>query len=315
MAVRSTSNKKASSGGQTNLSAAEIAEKLKGKKKVFDRSKKKDAPQGYVEDAEVVKMFSLKAGQGITQKAQLRSVSVVEINDALVFKMKFTVYSGEHKGTPLQEDIWLNLDDDEKLEKAMDSIVFMLQKLGYDTDELELDQVGQVAEDLTEEKPYCVIYISAYKRTGGKNKGKMSYGVRINSAFEPEQSEESEDEDVESEVEDDDEDDEESEYESEEENLDEEEDGDDEEEYDEEDDDEKLEEDDEELSDEGEFDEEDPSTWEGYICKAKPKRAKKVGKYEITSYNKKTKKLSVENVATGTKATISPDQVIDWVEE
>ena len=63
----------------------------------------------------------------------------------------------------------------------------------------------------------------------------------------------------------------------------------------EESDDEEEESEDEESEDEVEYDEEDPSTWVGYECKAKPNGYAKTTKFEITEYLPKGKKLKIKD--------------------
>ena len=313
---KKNAKKPAAKSTQKDLSGADFKKMLKSKAKIFERSKKKEAPSGYVKDEEVIKAFGLRVGKGITCKARLSSAKLVEVNNSPVVKFRFVVTSGKNKGMPLQgADIWLNLDDDEKLEKAFDSIVFILQKLGYETDELDMENIADLLEELTKAKPYCILYMNCYKVKAGKSKGQVKYGVRVNATYEPDEDDEddedeNEDEDDESSDDDSEEDEEDSDGEDEEgEDSDddgdsEESEGDDDEDSDSDSDEEAEEEDEEEQPDE-----DDPSTWVGYGVKVKV--SGKTIKATVTAYNKKTKKITVED-SKGNKTDVPHTAVSDW---
>jgi hypothetical protein len=295
---------------QEVLSSADFKKLVSGKKKVWDRSKKKDAPVGYVKDEEVIKMFGLRPGSGITVKARLVSASVVMVSgtrgEVPVAKFKFIVQEGEHQGTPLQgSDIWLPLDDDDELEKAFDTITFLLQKLGYETEDMTLDNLAEILAELTSEKPYCILYLNCYVGKSGKNKGVKKYGVRVNSAYTPDDDnaeDEGDEEDEEEDTEDDSEDDGE---EEDSEESDEDSDGDDEPEYENDEEDDSEEEDSEEEGP----DEDDPATWVGYGVIV-PINKKKTT-ITVTKYDKKKKLLTGTDKAKK-EHSFSPETVVDW---
>lgn len=296
---------------QEVLSSADFKKLVSGKKKVWDRAKKKDAPVGYVKDEEVIKMFGLRPGSGITLKVRLVSATLVMVNDTPIAKFKFIVQEGEHQGTPLQgSDIWLNLDDDEKLEDGLTTITFMLQKLGYETEELSLENLADVLAELTSEKPYCIIYLNCYVVKSGKNKGQKKYGVRVNSAYnesESDESDDSEDEDDEEDEEEDSEDSSEDDDEEEDsEEADDDADGDDEPEYE---NDEEAESEEEDSEEEDGPDEDDPATWVGYGVIATINKKKTT--ITVTKYDKK-KKLLIGTDKAKKSHSFSPEAVVDW---
>jgi hypothetical protein len=204
-------------GKQVEVSKSDMVKKYAKFNKTIKRTGKETAPAGFVKDEEVIKLLGLKPGSGQTAKARLTSVKFVKVNDSEVLKFRFVIQSGKGKGTPVGTDIWFDADDEERTEKSLKEVIFMLQKLGYDTsEELDMSKLCDLADDLSEEKPYCVIYVNCYKGKSGKSKGVVKYGVRVNSSYDPESDEEvdsdeedeEEDEDTE---EDDDSDDEEEE--------------------------------------------------------------------------------------------------------
>ncbi len=310
---------------QVQVSKSDLIKKFSKHKKLVARTGKEVAPAGYVKDEEVAKILGIKPGVGTTAKARLTSVKLVEQEEQVIFKARFVIQEGEGQGTPVGSDIWLDPNDEEGLEKALKSIVFLLQKLGYETTEdLDFGMIADLAEELTEEKPYCVIYVSCWKAKSGKSKGQIKVGVRVNSPYTPskdsdedDDSEDADDEDEDSEEEEDDEEEEEvapksktskkasstkassktsKKKEEPEEEEDEEDDSDDDEESDDEEDG---------------FDEEDPATWVGYECKAKPKTTKKEATYLVEKWDAKKKLLTIKK---GTQTfQISAEEVIDWV--
>jgi hypothetical protein len=290
--------KPAAKSSQAEVSKSDFIKKLSKSKTVLKEARSKTAPSGYTTDEDVIKGFELRPGSGKTARCRLTSAKVVDVNDSPVVKFKFVVQDGPNKGMVLQNDVWMS-GTDEQMERSFESIVFLLQKLGYATDDIEIGDLYDLLSELTEEKPFCIVYLNCYKVQNGKNKGKLKYGLRVNSAYEP--SEESEDEDDDEDEEPSEEDDEEdSEDEDDGPGEDEESDGDDEEEDDEEGDD-----------DSGEPDEDDPSTWVDFAVKCKPPKAKKAFVATVTKYTKKGNKLTV-STKDGTEYVISPDDVEDW---
>jgi len=210
-------------------------------------------------------------------------------------------------------------------DKAFDDVMFAMQKCGIDTrsikDETDLfSAIDDFNAMDRADKPVVSITMSAYQ--GGKDVG---INTKINKLLE-----DFEEEDAEDEAEDGDdsesEDDEESDDESGDEESDEDEeeatskkssksksaskdkstkskskpaeDDEDEEEEDADensDDEEESEEEVESDDDEVEYDEEDPSTWIGYECTAKPNGYMKKTKFEIVEYLAKGKKLKIKD--------------------
>lgn len=218
--------KPAAKGQQPEVSKSDLVKKYKKFNKTIARTGKETAPTGYVEDAVIIKALGLKPGKGVTVKARLTSAKFVSVNDSDVLKLRFVIQEGDAKGTPVSQDYWFNPDDDEQTTSNIKELVFLLQKLGYETDkDLDIESLVDLAEDLSEEKPYCIIYVNCYKGKSGKNKGKEKIGLRVNSSYDPEASEEDDDEDDEEDEDDEveDDDDEEEEEDSEEDNEEEEE--------------------------------------------------------------------------------------------
>jgi hypothetical protein len=221
------------------------------------------------------------------------------------------------------EDRKLNDGSIRGKDKAIDDIIFTMQRCGINTKGIKtpedlLDAIDTFNALDRAEKPVVSITLSVYQ--GGKGLG---LNVRVNKLLEDFEEEEGEEEDG-----DDDEDgvgDEDDEEGSDETESDDEADeeppfkksgksrstkssksskskpADD----DEEEDDEEAEEDDTEESDDEEeesedeesveYDEEDPSTWVGYECKAKPNGYTKTTKFEIVEYLAKGKKLKIKD--------------------
>jgi hypothetical protein len=277
--------------------------RIKKEKKVFDRAKKEKAPSGYVTDEEILEIFDLKVGKSVQVKAQLRKVEEGEVNDQDILRFRFTVMDGAGKGTPLDHTIWVN---DEDIEETFKEFVFILQKLGFDTDELTVSDLEDLVNELNEDKPLCRLSINAYKVKNGKNKGKIRTGLRVVSALS----------DSEEEVEDDEgESDDVPEYDEEGEDIDEEDSEEEDSESDEEDESDEDDSDDEEGeegdAEEDEIDEDDPTTWIGYDVIAKPPRAKAKATYQVTKYVKRGNKLICTN-SRGAEITMTPEDVIDW---
>ena len=279
---KSTSSSSSSSGG--------LKAKLQAKQGVLNKVRKEKAGDGYTEDADLLNALGItKEKSGKTAKVQLRRAELKEVNDSLIFQINFAIKEGPAKGLMAQMSIWIDLDDDEQLEKDFKSICFALQKMGYETEELSTGDLEQIAEELTEEKPHLVIYVSAYKYKNGKKRGQLGVNIRVNGSYNPEESEE---EDEEEEV-------------SEEEDLEEE----DSEEDTEEDTEEEEEEDEEEEEEEEELDPEAPETWVGVVAKVKPPKAKRAFKATIEKYVKRGNKLTVSATTSGKEYVITPDDV------
>ena len=252
--------------------------KLKAKQKVLTRVRNEKAPSGYMKDEELIELFGLSVGKGQTVKVRLNKAELKEVDDKLVFELRFTVAEGKKQGTPISQAFWLNLDDDEQLAKDFKSICFALQKMGYETEELKTEDLEELAEELTEEKPYLILYISCYKGKTGKSKGKIKFSVRINGPYDPEASDEEDDEE-----EDDDSEEDEDESDDEDEDSDEEDEDDSEGEDDEDDED-------EEEEDEEEEEEKKPSRGKKTTTKASAKS----GKSSTKTSSKSTKKVEDE---------------------
>jgi hypothetical protein len=206
-------------------------------------------------------------------------------------------------------------------DKALEDVIFTMQRCGINTKGIKtpedlLDAIDTFNALDRAEKPVVSITLSVYQ--GGKGLG---LNVRVNKLLEDFEEEEGEEEDG-----DEDGDDEEGDEDSPEDGDDESDDEEDEEPpfkksgksrstkssksskskpADEEEDDEEAEEDDAEESDdeeeesededEVEYDAEDPSTWVGYECKAKPNGYAKTTKFEITEFLPKGKKLKIKD--------------------
>ena len=207
-------------------------------------------------------------------------------------------------------------------DKALEDVIFTMQRCGINTKGIKtpedlLDAIDTFNALDRAEKPVVSITLSVYQ--GGKGLG---LNVRVNKLLEDFEEEEGEEEDG-----DDDEDvvgDEDDDEGSDETESDDEEDeeppfkksgksrstkssksskskpADDDEEDDEEAEEDDVEESDDEEEesedeDEVEYDEEDPSTWVGYECKAKPNGYAKTTKFEITEYLPKGKKLKIKD--------------------
>lgn len=204
-------------------------------------------------------------------------------------------------------------------DKAFDDIMFTLQRCGIDTRSIKneadlLDLIDEYNAKDRADKAVVSVTLTAY--SGAKGPG---VNVKVNKLLEDfeeedaEDGEEDEDEDDESDSDDDESGD------SDDEDEDEAEDDEkpsksksaksskstksksksksDDDDDDEEEEDEDAEEDseDEEEEDEVEYDEEDPSTWVGYECTAKPNGYAKKTKFEITEYIAKGKKLKIKD--------------------
>jgi len=224
---------------------------------------------------------------------------------------------------------------------AYDELSYDLQRCGFDVGKLKgidalIKLIDKYNEAEADDKHVCSITINAWKGTNGLN-----CGVRINRQVEdfvnPEDEEDEGDEDEDSEDDEDEEEEEapkkskskkkvEEEEEEDDDSEDEEEDEEEEEEKpkkkskkkveeeEEEEDDDTEEEDsdddeeEEEEDDEVEYDEDDPNTWIGYRCKAKPEGTKKVATYTIDAYVKRGKKLTLSDTK-GNTYTIAADDV------
>lgn len=255
--------------------------KLKGKSTIFDRTKKKSAPSGFVEDAEIIKRFGLKPGKGATAKVRLTSCSIVEVNENPVFKFRFSVVEGENQGTPLSSDVWLDLNDDERFQNALEELIFSFQKMGYETEGMDVSDLYDMALKLSEDKPYLMVYLSCWKRKSGKRKGELAYGIRINSAaaFAINESKESPEE-------------EEVEEEELEEELDDEVDA--------------------TEAEDSDFDEEDPKTWVGYVANVDIEGD--TVEATLLSYSEEEDTFSVK-LEDGTTVDVEADAIVEFPEE
>ena len=225
-------------------------------------------------------------------------------------------------------------------DKALEDVIFTMQRCGINTKGIKtpedlLDAIDTFNALDRADKPVVSITLSVYQ--GGKGLGLNTRVNKLLEDFEEEEGDEDGDDDEESE--DESEDDEQSD------DSDESDDEEDEEppfkksgksksakpsksskskpadDEDEESDDEEAEEDDVEESDdeeeesededEVEYDKEDPSTWVGYECKAKPNGYAKTTKFEITEYLPKGKKLKIKDPK-GKVVTVS-DSVVKVV--
>ena len=212
-------------------------------------------------------------------------------------------------------------------DKALEDVIFTMQRCGINTKGIKtpedlLDAIDTFNALDRADKPVVSITLSVYQ--GGKGLG---LNTRVNKLLEDFEEEEG-DEDGDDEPDDEEEDGDDSESEDESDESDDEEDeeppfkksgksksakpsksskskpaDDDEEDEEAEEDDaeesddeeEEPESEDEESEDEVEYDAEDPSTWVGYECKAKPNGYAKTTKFEIVEYLAKGKKLKIKD--------------------
>jgi hypothetical protein len=324
-------NKK-TSGGSDDRKAALAA--LKESSKELSNAAKKDAPTGYTTTADVMKAFALnKVGKTASTQAKLTRIGTfmtkadpkTKRKSALSVAFNFVCVGSTGKGqTPsiivTIEDRKLNDGSIRGKDKAIDDIIFTMQRCGINTKGIKtpedlLDAIDTFNALDRAEKPVVSITLSVYQ--GGKGLG---LNVRVNKLledFEEEEGEEDGDDEPDDEEEDGDDsesDDEESDDEEDEEppfkksgksrstksskpsKSDDDDESEDDEEAEEDDaeesDDEEEESDDEESV---EYDEEDPSTWVGYECKAKPNGYAKTTKFEIVEYLAKGKKLKIKD--------------------
>lgn len=308
---------------------------LKGTAKDLSTAAKKEAPQGYTKTPDIIKAFKLKAGKTATTQAKLvRIGSFISKADpkkkrkpALNIAFNFTCVGSTGKGqTP---SIIIGIEERKTKDgirgkdKALEDIIFTMQRCGINTSGIKkesdlLDAIDTFNELDRAEKPVVSLTLSTWGET---NEG---LNVRVNKLLEDFEEEEGDedgddDEELEDESEDDEESDDSDESDDEEDEeppfkksgksksakssksskskpADDEEDDEEAEEDDaEESDDEEEESEDEESEDEVEYDEEDPSTWVGYECKAKPNGYAKTTKFEITEYLPKGKKLKIKD--------------------
>lgn len=325
--------KKKTSGGDDDR-AAKLA-LLKGSAKDLSNAAKKEAPQGYTKTPDIIKAFKLKAGKTATTQAKLvRIGSFISKADpkkkrkaALSIAFNFTCVGSTGKGqTP---SIIIAVEEKKTKngirgkDKAFEDIMFTMQRCGIKTNGIKtetdlLDALDEFNALDRADKPVVSITLSTW---GDTNEG---LNVRVNKLledFEEEEGEEEEDEDDESDSEDDGEGDEDSDDEADEDDeeppfkksnksgskkskgntskskskSDDDEGDDDEEEEDEDSEEDNDEEEESEDEDEVEYDEEDPSTWVGYECKAKPNGYTKTTKFEIVEYVAKGKKLKIKD--------------------
>ncbi len=320
-------NKK-TSGGSDDRKAALAA--LKESSKELSTAAKKDAPTGYTTTADVMKAFALnKVGKTASTQAKLTRIGTfmtkadpkTKRKSALSVAFNFVCVGSTGKGqTPsiivTIEDRKLNDGSIRGKDKAIDDIIFTMQRCGINTKGIKtpedlLDAIDTFNALDRAEKPVVSITLSVYQ--GGKGLG---LNVRVNKLLEDFEEEEGDGDESDDEGTDDEESDDEDGEE-----------GDDEEEEppfkksgksgpaksskssksddDESEDDEETEENDAEESDDEEeesedeesveYDEEDPSTWVGYECKAKPNGYTKTTKFEIVEYLAKGKKLKIKD--------------------
>lgn len=209
-------------------------------------------------------------------------------------------------------------------DKALEDVIFTMQRCGINTKGIKtpedlLDAIDTFNALDRAEKPVVSITLSVYQ--GGKGLGLNTRVNKLLEDFEEEEGDEDGDDDEESEdeSEDDEQSDDSDESDDEEDEeppfkksgksksakpsksskskpADDEEDDEEAEEDDaEESDDEEEESEEDESEDEVEYDAEDPSTWVGYECKAKPNGYAKTTKFEITEYLPKGKKLKIKD--------------------
>jgi hypothetical protein len=319
-----------------NDRAAQLAY-LKESAKDLSASAKKEAPQGYTTAADVIKTFGLKVGgEGKPGKTASTQAKLTRIGTgmtkgdpkkkqkpAMFVSFNFTCVGSTGKGQTPSSMVTIEerktKDGIRGKDKALDDIIFTMQRCGIDTQGIKtpadlLEAIDTFNALNRSDKPVVSITLSSYQ--GAKGPG---LNVRVNKLLEDfEEEEVEEDEDDESDTEDEDEGDEDSDDEGDDDDEEEppkkssksgsakskstkskskSDDEDDDESEDEDEDAEEDSDDEEEESeeDEVEYDEDDPSTWVGYECKAKPNGYTKTTKFEITEYIAKGKKLKIKD--------------------
>ena len=272
------------------ISKLDFQKQIKQKAKLFNAAKKKKAPVGYLEDDDIIKQLDLKEKSSKTVNGRLTGSKILQHNESLIIKINFVVTAGVLKGNAINQDIWIDMDDDERTAEGFDSLCYVLQRLGFSTSELEFKDVYDIIEDLSSQTLVAKLRVNCYKRKSGKNAGKLAVGISVTSLVES-------DEKVEEEAKD------------ETEELEEEEDS---EEVEEESEDEESEEESEEEPEQLEEDENDPSTWVGSKLFAEINGEDK--EMLVVKYDEKTEKLHLKASARSKQVfKVDPSDV--WTEE
>lgn len=295
-------------------------EAVKTKNAGLKKAGKEKAPSGYASNADLIQAFNLKAGSSASCKAKLVSINYgltdpkpkpgqkgkgigkkarepyIAFNFALL---------GSQKGMMVSIFINLVASGNRTEEMINKSLCFTLQRLGFETDDISFDALVKIADEYTEtdEKVICQLSIRCTK-SDDKNNPFVNINVQRKIEEDDEEEEEDDEDDSSDDEEDEDEEEDDDEDEDDEESEDEDEDEDDEEDEDEDSDEDEDEDDEDEEDDEDDFDADDPATWVGHTCKAKPAGTSKKATYEITKYIAKGKKLKIKNKA-GKEFTVS----------
>lgn len=301
-------------GGDADTTEEFFSDLRKKRTKVKEAANEK-ATNGFTTSEELVELYGLKDKQRITTKARCVKAIAGKKDGKKFVSFNYVILGGQGKGAMPSRYIGFepygDKDADEAFDDAMKDIWFEIQRLGYETKGADDAKLKELLEEITEDKPVCMLQISGFKSKSGKNKGKLGASVRALRAVDEEDEDEDEDEE--------DTEDEEEEEDSEEEEKpskskgkgkskpkkDEDEDEDEESESD--NDDEEEEESEEE--DDEQPDEDDPSTWIGYEVKYKPEGSRKTLVCVVEAYQKRSKKLRIKDDKTDKAYNVSPDDV------
>ena len=322
--------KKKTSGGNEDR-AAQLAY-LKSSAKDLSKAAKKDAPAGYTTTPDIIKAFGLKKGKTATTQAKVTQIRTGMTKGDLKKKIKPAMYvsfnlvcvgstgKGQTPGIMIVIQEKKTKGGIRGKDKALEDVIYTMQRIGIDTKAIDsetdlFDVIDEFNGKERADKPVVSITLSTW---GEKNDG---LNVKINKLLEDFEEEDGEDESEEEDEDDESDSDDDESGDSDDEDEDEAEDDekpsksksaksskstksksksksdDDDDDEEEEDEDAEEDSDDEEEEDEEEveYDAEDPSTWVGYECTAKPNGYAKKTKFEITEYIAKGKKLKIKD--------------------
>lgn len=260
---------------------------LKKKGSMLKKIGKEEAPAGYTTVEDQVEAFGLKPEKKVTTTAKCVGARCgVDKNKNDFVSFNFVCTGSIGKGQTPGKYIELCERGNRTEEQQFKEMIFTLQRMGYDTSDLDSDNLKELLEQIKTDKPHVSITLSGYRKADKS----VGIDLRVNRLIDDEEVEDEEEEDEED-----------TEVEEEEESDDEEESSDDEEE-------ESDDESDDEEEEEEEDDLEDPKSWVGQKATVKTSKMPKACKVTLTSYDAKKKTFKAQNAKKET-LTIKLDEV------
>ena len=281
-ASKAASNDKDTSGAFFN--------NLKKKGSMLKKIGKEEAPSGYTTVEDQVEAFGLKPEKKVTTTAKCVGARCgVDKNKNDFVSFNFVCTGSIGKGQTPGKYIELCERGNRTEEQQFKEMIFTLQRMGYDTSELDSDSLKALLSEIKNDKPHVSITLTGYRKADKS----VGIDLRVNRLIEDDEAEDEEEEDDTETEEDEDSSEDESEDEDSEEESEEEEESEDEDEEEEEEEEDELEE---------------PESWVGRKATVKTSKMAKACKVTLTSYDAKKKTFKAQN-AKKENLTVKLDEV------